>query len=393
MTRVGVYTGTINLSNRDARATYIVETLKFISNHDDLEIILISPGDIPQELKDKANIAHKRYNIYDRSYFRYVSSIIPSIPRLLKVDCDVMHCYGSEGATIWDFVSKLRNKKIPTLFQINGLAKSEAVVHAESSFLKKFSKDLVIMRENYLFKRKWSFITLSTYMKEYVCANYGINCNDIYVAPIGVDVSLFSNIGQKNISLINQLGLQGKKVLLYSGWISALHGVLDLVKAMEIINGNRNDVTLLIVGDGPMLQSIQKYVRTHNIRNITFVGKVDFIEVPAYISISDVVVIPHVECMQTKLHPATKTLEYLVSKKPIVASRLRPIYDVLKSSAFFFEPGNVTEMADAILNLLDDDDLRKSLIENRNGSYDNYSWEYAASMLYDAYNKVAIDNK
>lgn len=384
--KIAIFTGTIILTKYDARGIYVIETLKHLTKFENLEILLIAPNNVPDEIKN--DFKHISYALYDKPHFRYLSAAISSIPKLLTNDYDLLHCIEEEAASIALVAQKMKRKKNPIIFQLLGLASAESEVHARFSLKSKIFKSFNVWREEVIIKQCSGMITLSEAIKDYLIKHYNIPKNRIFAAPIGIDAKVFREKMKKDLTLINSLGLDNKKIILYAGWISALHGVLYLVKAMEIINTKFKDVMLVIVGFGPLKTLIEKYVEKNQIKNVIFTGKVPHEEITKYYSIADVLVIPHVRCMQTELNPTTKLFEYLAAGKPIVSSNLKPIADVVGENAVLVEPENPQAFADGILTLLNNEDLAKKMGENGKKIVHNYSWEESAKKIYEAYENM-----
>lgn len=384
--KIAIFTGTIILTKYDARGIYVIETLKHLTKFENLEILLIAPNNVPDEIKN--DFKHISYALYDKPHFRYLSAAISSIPKLLTNDYDLLHCIEEEAASIALVAQKMKRKKNPIIFQLLGLASAESEVHARFSLKSKIFKSFNVWREDVIIKQCSGMITLSEAIKDYLIKHYNTPKNRIFAAPIGIDAKVFREKMKKDLTLINSLGLDNKKIILYAGWISALHGVLYLVKAMEIINTKFKDVMLVIVGFGPLKTLIEKYVEKNQIKNVVFTGKVPHEEITKYYSIADVLVIPHVRCMQTELNPTTKLFEYLAAGKPIVSSNLKPIADVVGENAVLVEPENPQAFADGILTLLNNEDLAKKMGENGKKIVHNYSWEESAKKIYEAYENM-----
>ena len=389
--KIAIFTGTIILTKYDARGIYVIETLKYLTKFKDLEILLIAPNKVPGEIKN--DFKHISYALYDKPHFRYLSAAISSIPKLLNNDYDLLHCFEEEAVSIALIAEKMKRKKIPIIFQIAGLASAESEVHARFSLKARIFKPFSVWREDVCIKQSCGIITISEATKGYLIKHYNIPKNRIFVAPIGIDAKIFGEKMKKDLTLINSLGLDSKKIILYAGWISALHGVLYLVKAMEIINTKFKDVMLVIVGFGPLKPLIKEYVEKNQIKNVIFTGKVPHEEITKYYSIADVLVIPHVRCMQTELNPTTKLFEYLASGKPIVSSNLKPIADVVGENAVLVEPENPQAFAEGILTLLNNEDLAKEIGENGKKIIYNYSWEESAKKIYEAYKDLLSSSK
>ena len=96
---------------------------------------------------------------------------------------------------------------------------------------------------------------------------------------------------------------------------------------------------------------------------VTFVNHIPPSEVKIYQISAKILVLP-----QTDIHGQSplKLFEYIASKKPIIATNLNPIKEILEDefSALLFNPGDFSQLAKYISKLLDDDGLRNYLSEN-----------------------------
>jgi glycosyltransferase involved in cell wall biosynthesis len=61
--------------------------------------------------------------------------------------------------------------------------------------------------------------------------------------------------------------------------------------------------------------------------------------------------------------------------------------EILKDSAYFFNGRDEKEMGDAMKKVLEDDELRKALIEKGLNQIKKYSWERMASETLEIYKK------
>ena len=382
--KVVVFTGCIDLTKKDAKSIYIINILKYLNQIRDLEILLLSPN-IPNEIK---NITHISYFIFNKPHFKFISIIIPSLLKLLTNNCDLIHCFDNKSVSIALVAQKLKRRKAPIIFQLFGLAEAEWKEYAKYSLVDKILGYLwVRMIEDALIKWSDRLIVLSEAMKIYILKKYpNINKNRIFVAPIGVSIELVKEKdNNKSRILIDKLGLNNKKVIMYSGWISPLHGVFDLVKAMELINTEIRDTALVIVGDGPTEPLIRKYIRKRQLNNIIFTGRVSHEEILNYYNIADVLVIPHVKCLQTELNPSTKVLEYFCSGKPIVSSKLKPIVEILGDNAIYVEAKSPKSIAEGVLRVLKYGEVKERNGKNTKELILKYSWEEIAKRIYEAY--------
>lgn len=381
--KIVIFTGTILLIRHDARSIYVIETLKHLVKFNDLEITIVSPNDIPSEFKNI--VKYVRYTLYDRHHFRKLSAVISSFFKLLTVECDLIHCYEREAVVIALLARKIKRKRIPIIFEIMGLAVGESEVKARYSFKERILRPYIIWEEKMLLRYSDGVFALTEAVREYIIKYYNVSGNKIFTIPHGVDLEFFSFRHEKDNILIRKLGLENKNVILYAGAISPLHGVLDLVKAMEIINKQRKDTVLIIVGTGPLELMIKKYTKNNGVDNIIFIGKAPHIEIPSYYSIADVLLNPLARCLQTELDVTTKIFEYLASGKPIVSSDLKSTEAVVRDNAVLVEPENPQSIAEGILMLLNDAQLRKKMGECGRKLILDYTWDKSAKRIYEGY--------
>ena len=384
--KVAIFT-TDNLTKSDAASLIVNEPLKHLVKFKDLEIYLIAPNNIPDDIKN--GLKHIRYTQYNKPILRFLSAF-SAIPKLLREDYDLYHSTGIKATSILVIAQKIKRKKLPILcsgFEIEGFEDMESRIFSKKSCKNKISELLKKFRRSMSLKYTHGLIVPAESYKNFIAA-HNIYKNKIFVIPYVVDQEIFGRKYEKDMLLLNELGLKNKRVIMYTGEITALHGISDLIKAMEIINNKIEDVVLIIVGDGSWTPRIKKYVKKKQIKNVIFTGRVSHEKIPYYHSIADVLVIPHVRRIDSELLYPSKLLECLASGKPIVASNLKAIADVVGENAILVEPENPQSFADGILTLLNNEELAKKMGENGKKIIYKYSWEESAKKLYGAYKDV-----
>jgi len=142
---------------------------------------------------------------------------------------------------------------------------------------------------------------------------------NVHIIPTGIEIDRFykEKLNQnKLLSLKEKLGINKDDIVsLFLGRIASEKNVEFLIKNHEkILNKNKN-CKLLIVGDGPDLESYKKLVIKLRIEDkVIFAGKVPWEEVPLYYGISDIFV--------TASHTETQGLtvvEAMAASLPVVA--------------------------------------------------------------------------
>lgn len=81
-------------------------------------------------------------------------------------------------------------------------------------------------------------------------------------------------------------------------------------------------------------------------------------------------------------------LEAMACGAPVITSRIPALEETTGGAALLVEPGNVQELAGAIANVLDDDDLRSRLSVLGRSRAAEFTWERTARLTLDVYEKA-----
>lgn len=201
------------------------------------------------------------------------------------------------------------------------------------------------------------------------------------VIPNGINLNVFNPNTKKHEEYIDD-----KLNLLFVGRIEERKGLLYLIKAYKIIKQKHNNVKLLVVGEGPLKKECDEYIKENNLKDIIFVGKVVGKEVAEYFNTGDIYIspAPFGESFGIVL------LEAMASGKPVAGFANLGYYSLLKGSKgeeFLAEPKNIEELAEKILKLIENNDLRKEMGEWGIEYSKKYSWEKIADRVLEFYNK------
>jgi len=150
-------------------------------------------------------------------------------------------------------------------------------------------------------------------------------------------------------------------------------------------------VRFLLVGSGSLHAEVEKQLEGD--KRVIFTGAVAHERVPKLLDACDILVAPHVPLADGSefFGSPTKIFEYMAMGKGIVASRLGQIGEVLidGETALLIEPGNVGELATAMLKLVESEELRKSLgARVREVAEREHTWTRNAQRVLDAYKSL-----
>ncbi|WP_404456589.1 glycosyltransferase family 4 protein [Oceanobacillus kapialis] len=120
---------------------------------------------------------------------------------------------------------------------------------------------------------------------------YGVK-RPIKVIPTGIDLSSYKqgNAMQARKDVRNQLNIPEKnRVLIFVGRLAKEKNLEEVLSNFSRVK--LEDMSLLIVGDGPHRQALEEYARKLNIEdNVIFTGMVDPKELPPYYQAADIFV-------------------------------------------------------------------------------------------------------
>ncbi|MFH1780764.1 MAG: glycosyltransferase family 4 protein [Candidatus Nealsonbacteria bacterium] len=207
----------------------------------------------------------------------------------------------------------------------------------------------------------------------------GILDSRILTAPDGVDIAMFAvNCSQSEAR--QKLGLkQGGKIVLYTGHLYKWKGVGVLIAAAGFLPEN---VTVYLVG------GMEKDLANLDCRlpNVKIIGHRPYAEIPFWLKAADVLCLPNSgkEEISRSWTSPLKAFEYMASNRPIVASNLPSIGEILNGeNAILVEPDNPNDLARGIKKALEDEDLALKVAAQAFLEVQNYIWQKRVQKIYE----------
>ena len=225
---------------------------------------------------------------------------------------------------------------------------------------------------NRVFKKSKNIIVITKNLKNELIKK-GILENKILIAPDGVDLEKFDiNISKEEAREKLNLPLD-KKIVLYTGHLYEWKGAQILADASKSLDNNT-----LIIFVGGTENNIKKF-KNRNIdkNNLLILGYKPYSQIPYYLKASDILVLPNsgkTEISKDWTSPM-KMFEYMVSKRPIIASDLPSIREILnENNAILVKSDNSDELANSINMALKNQTFSDKISIQSYQDVQKYSW-------------------
>jgi glycosyltransferase involved in cell wall biosynthesis len=210
-------------------------------------------------------------------------------------------------------------------------------------------------------------------------------------APAHKVVTIYNGFDPQafNPSVLHKGSPTDKTVLFTARRLVEKNGVEYLIMAMPNIIAH-HDARLVIAGDGPHKNFLQKLVAQHNLQDVvSFVGAVPHTKLPQLISACDIVVIPSL--MEAS---SLFLIESMASNRPVVATNVGGIPEILKENCgVLVPPRDEFALSEAINQLIADDRLRENLARAALRAVNPLTWEHIARQTEALYAKMISKSK
>ncbi len=183
--------------------------------------------------------------------------------------------------------------------------------------------------------------------------------------------------------LRDELGIsQNKKLIMFCGTPRKHKGVEDLVEAVSLLEDP--DVTVTIVGNDGTSYSKQflKFAQEKLGDRLLVFGLQPHEKVPQFLAISDLVAIPQRYNFATVGQIPIKVFDAMAAAKPVVASKVSDLPEILEGCGWLVEPQQPAQLSDAIQYALEHSEEAETMGHKAREKYKkHYSGEVMENLL------------
>ncbi len=286
------------------------------------------------------------------------------VKRLIeKISPALVHAHYATGYGLWGY----RAGKHPYLLTVWG----SDIINFPNNSIKKFllrkllnSADLLTATSKFLLDKT---VSIAPKIKD-----------RIKIVPFGVQPP----------DKVQDYGDSHTTRLVFAKMHHAIYGPDILLRTVHGVRSRGGNITLSMAGEGPMTESLKTLARDLQIEDIvTFDGFIPNDEIFEYIGRHDIMVMPSV----VEESFGVAALEAAACGLPVIASDTGGIPEAVINgeTGYLVPPGNVESLADAILHLAQDKDLRSKMGRaGREFVKNHYLWDNCADKMAQLYDRL-----
>lgn len=234
------------------------------------------------------------------------------------------------------------------------------------------------------FKRHRKILTISNSSRIDVMRFYGVNKKNIKVIPIGVDIEEFnpSNFSKE----IKEK--YGNNLLLYVGPFLKRKRIPLLLEAMTNVIKVIPEAHLVLIGKGLLLEESIKLSYSLGLQqNTSFLGFIEIKLLLKFYASSDIFILP------SELEGFGQVLlESMASGTPCICANKKPMSEILGDTGETFKINDSKDLADKILDLLNNREKLEILREKTLKRAQRFEWVRIAQDYINYFKEVIQNN-
>ncbi len=186
----------------------------------------------------------------------------------------------------------------------------------------------------------------------------------------------------------------GRVVMIYPGSLNWHQGVDIAVKAFNIIKDQVPEAEFHIYGDGSSREQLAQLIKEMSLQDrVILHGIMPIYDIAQIMANADIGIVPKRDDSFGGEAFSTKIFEFMALGVPVVAASTRiDKYYFNDSLVKFFRSGDEHSLADAMLEMIHNDALRKKLVENSFTYIAKQSWDVKRKDYFNLVDKLVQGN-
>jgi len=277
----------------------------------------------------------------------------------ISKDFDIFHVHGCSGLGFFPIligviIGKISNKKIIITYHGGGL----------ENFINSYPKLI-----KYFLTQANTLTVPSIYLFDILKKN---SINAVHLPNV---------IREDNVFFKEREKIHPKLIVTRS--LEKVYNISLVIKAFEKIKKKFNEITLLIVGDGPLKSDLQKYIADNEIKDVVFTGRVKNSEIGTMLNKADIYINP-----TTADNMPLSLFEAFACGLPVISTNVGglPNFITNNENGFLINSNDVNSLIDKIEYILLNQENIRIIISNAYLTFEMYTWVNLKRDYYQLYN-------
>jgi glycosyltransferase involved in cell wall biosynthesis len=235
-------------------------------------------------------------------------------------------------------------------------------------------------------KKARRIATVSQFSKKDIILSYHVKAEKIDVVYNGVK-EIFHSTSFEEQSRVKEKYTAGKEFFLYVGAIQPRKNLVNLLKAFSIFKKRqKSEMKLVLTGrlawkNGEFLQLLKTYKYRKDVLLTNYISEEELVQLMGaayalvYPSFFEGFGVPVLEGMKCGV--------------PVLTSANTSMQEIGEDAALYFNPADHTDIADKLMLIYKDENLRNRLIEKGKAIAEKYSWQRTADLLWESVLRTA----
>ena len=252
-------------------------------------------------------------------------------------------------------------------------------------FYRKFLPHLIVRTSSRI-------ITISENSKRELVEETGVFPDKVdvtYLAPGVVHSGSVDHKDNGRVLLRERFGIEDDYILYVGSWLphKNIPRLLSAFAKLKKGAGIRQSLVLVGKADSTLRSLLEKAHELSIEDHVIVTGYVPDDELPILYAGADLFVFPSIS-----EGFGMPILEAMTYETPVITSNVSSLSEIAKDAAVTIDPFSVHELADAMLTVLNNDDLRNSLIARGKERAKQFSWTTCAKQTVDVYKQAVGSN-
>ena len=251
-----------------------------------------------------------------------------------------------------------RFKKVPYIFEVRDLWPEDLL---DAGRIKPgLQYKLWEMLEKFCYKKARKILLVSKGFENRLIER-GFDPARLQTIVLGADGDLYRQI-QPDHDWVNQHGLDGKTIAIYTGAHGDANGLMQIIEAAELLR-SRPDIAIVFLGEGKMRETLAFTVRVKELHNVHLLPPVPKHRLPGILAASHVGLMILKQITRPRWVTPNKIFDYMFAGLPSIVNFAGTTAEMVETdqTGVASEPGSASDLAAKIVYYADNPHEREAV--------------------------------